>query len=164
MNIINSNINTININNINSTTSLTDINDILNSALNQKIKILDNHWELAYKDRCPQYYMSLSEVISEIELLAIDFHDDNSHLKINAFLNDDYHATLSFLDIPNILRLCKEYNFKEIKYSGKFRNMICEACACKDCPCLEEYFNCTCAECKKDFYRMYAGYCGECDN
>ena len=42
--------------------------------------------------------------------------------------------------------------------------MICEACACKDCPSMKEYLHSSCAECKKDFYKMYAGYCGECDN
>lgn len=160
MNITYSNIDTT----INRITNLDDINDILHDAQRQKVKILNDYWEILYKSRCPQYYMPLSEVISEIELLAIDFHDDNSYLKINAFLNNDYHATLSFLDIPNILRLCKKYNFKEIKYSGKFSKMICEACACKDCSSMEKYLHCTCAECKKDFYKMYAGYCGECDN
>lgn len=147
---------------INSTTSLTDINDILNSALNQKIKILDNHWELAYKDRCPQYYMSLSEVITEIKFWAIDFHDINNELKIFNFLND-YYTTLYPLSIPDILKLCKNYDFKEIKYNSKFFKMVCEACACKDCSSMEKYLHCTCAECKKDFYKMYAGYCGECD-
>lgn len=163
MNIINSNINTININNINSITSLTDINNILKTAQNQKIKILDSFWEALYKDKCPKYFMPLSKVVSELEFWAINFHDNMNELKIASFLND-YHNTLYPIYIPDILELYRKYGFKELQYYLEFRNMICEACACKDCPSMEKYLHRTCAECKKNYYKMYAGYCGECDN
>lgn len=162
MNIINSNINTINTGNIYdiiyNTTTLHEINNILYEAQKQKIRILNELWEDCYKERCPSHYISFSDFVKDIIFWNDKFIYEDP--KILGFQKDCYNTSYPIY-ISDIMDLCRKYNFE---IGIKPSKMICEACACKDCPCLEEYFNCTCAECKKDFYKMYAGYCGECDN
>ena len=143
---------------IGNTTGLREINNILYESQKQKIRILNELWEDCYKERCPSHYISFSDFVKDIIFWNDKFIYEDP--KILGFQKDCYNTSYPIY-ISDIMDLCRKYNFE---IGIKPSKMICEACACKDCPCLEEYFHTNCAECKKDFYKMYAGYCGECDN
>lgn len=143
---------------INNTTNLDEINDILHDVKRQKIKILNAYWEKLYKDRCPNTYLSLTKTIDEITFWNEEFNEISS-LKINKFLNEKYYFVLDHLDISTLLSSCESYDFKQL--GTKFPQMICEACVCENCSFMKECRGNICADCKKNFYNMYSGYCDE---
>lgn len=126
------------------------INDIRSDILH----IHKQQWDIWYKTRCPEHYLSFEQFIDK---LAFMNSNQNNRSEIEQFKNECKYE-VDECHIPCILDVASKYGFKD--FSPVYK-MICEACACQGCPYMEEHLGHTCNDCRKNGYQMYEGYCDE---
>lgn len=142
-------------------TSIEEINTIaglkdVRKALDRRgLEIQDSIWELVYKHRCPENYVPWSELLKDIIFWN---HEPGSPT------SDDFREHCIYnIPSPTINDLFNAMDsFDYTQLGQKFPKMICEACACQNCPCLKEHLGYDCSECRnKKHFRGYEGYCDE---
>lgn len=120
------------------------------------INVRNQMWEIWYKDRCPNHYMTFDRFVDQLvfENRIIDGPDVDSFRDECLYLS----TATSEMHIKAVLSLADMYNLKNRMFVSK---MICEACACQGCPHMKEHLGHTCGDCRKVGYQMYEGYCDE---
>ena len=136
------------------TRKIWDIHDQIWDLQKNILQLHNQLWEEYYKERCPNHYKTFEEFVDAIALWNRGYFDN---VIIDSFTNECKYGQ-NESTIPNILDIAEKYNFKDI---GTVSCMICEACACQGCPCMETHLGHTCKDCRKSGYQMYEGYCDE---
>ncbi len=135
------------------TQNIRDIKDQIVKLKKELKAAQKQQWEAYYKDRCPDHYISFTEFVGD---LAFMNKTSDNHSLIDRFINkcndlDDCH-------IPGVLDIASSCGFNSYSFVS---DMICEACACNGCPCMEEHLGHSCKDCRQSGYQMYEGYCDE---
>ena len=133
-----------------------DLNYKLLDIMNDILSIHSQQWEMLYKDRCPENYLSFEDFINEMIFWnknGIEYSYELDQLE-ERLKYSQYAITLI-----NILQDFRDHNFTQIP--DKVVKMTCEACAGNGCPYMKDCLGHTCDDCRKAGYTMYEGYCDE---
>lgn len=133
-----------------------EMSDLIGYAKDKKAELLDKVWENLYKERCPEHFISYSEVLKAIDRTNWLMNEEGRK-EFNEYF-DILKIRENHAQISEIILIAKLYNLQIPPEVGA---MICEACACEGCPYMEEHLFHTCKECKKVKYSYYEGYCDE---
>lgn len=122
------------------------LDKIIRRCEDRKKRLAEDKWEEIYKDRCKEYYVSLTNVLTDFWVI----NDGNTARELENYYYNYPHGLSSLLSQAKSLELKVPYNV------GK---MACSICICGGCIYQEECCGYTCETCKPH----YTGYQWECE-